>query len=747
MDVKTDFAVTGMSCAACASSVEKALGQTRGVASAGVNFATKRATVVFNPAVTGREALARAVRDAGYDVEAAAPEEPGLEEGGLTREEREAKRILLRVIVGAALSLPVLVIAMSHGSIPGLHGWWTLWLQLALTTPVMFWVGARFFISAWKGLKRFSANMDTLVALGTGAAYLYSVAVMIWPGAFGSPSRHEHGMPEVYFEAAAVVIVLVLLGKYLESRATAGTTQAVRKLAGMSAKAATVERPGGATEQVAIGEVKRGDVVVIYPGERVPVDGVVVSGSSRVDESMLTGESVPVEKIVGAMVYGGTMNFDGHMKARATKVGKESALAQIIKAVEEAQGSKPEIARLADRVSGVFVPVILMVALVTLGGWLMFGPAEYKTTLGLTAAVSVLVIACPCALGLATPTAVMVAVGTGARSGVLVRSGRALESGSKVTDVVLDKTGTITQGRPRLVGVFVSGGFSANLSEDGLLGLVASVEKGSEHPLARAVVNEAVARKLKLSEPEGFVSVPGEGVSARVDGRTVKIGKATAANGVLKQAVGRAAASGATPVCVWIDDQPAGVLALADAIKPDSAEGIARLKALGLTVTMLTGDSKGVAEEIARQAGLENVVAGATPAGKAQVIKDMQDRGRVVAMVGDGVNDAPALTQADLGIALGTGADVGISAGDVTLASGSLLGVARVIKLSKRTMRTIRQNLFWAFIYNLIGVPIAAGVFYGATGWMLSPVFASAAMALSSVSVVVNSLRLGRARQ
>ncbi len=736
-----------MTCAACANRVERALGQTPGVASAGVNFATKKATVVFDPAVTGKDALFEAVRDAGYDVEA--QPESAEDQEGLTREEREARGILLRVIVGGVLCVPVLIIAMSHGTIPGLHGWWTLWLQLALTTPVMFWVGARFFVSAFKGLKHFSANMDTLVALGTGAAYLYSVGALLWPSAFVVPGGHGHGggelMPEVYFEAAGVVIVLVLLGKYLEARATAGTTEAVRKLAGLSAKSATVEREG-ATVQVPVGDVKRGDVVVIYPGERVPVDGVVVWGVSRVDESMLTGESLPVEKGVGAEVYGGTLNFDGSMKTRATKVGKESALAQIIKAVEEAQGSKPNIARLADRVSGVFVPVILLIALATLGAWLVFGPEELKTTLAFTAAVSVLVIACPCALGLATPTAVMVAVGAGARQGLLVRSGSALETGSKVTDVVLDKTGTITEGKPRLVGTFLAGGFSGSMSEDELLRLAASVEKGSEHPLGKAIVRAAAERKIVLSEPQDFLSTAGEGVSARVGGHVVRISKPKAENGVLRQAVARAAHSGATPVCVWVDELPAAVLALADAMKADSAEGIARLKALGLNVTMLTGDSKGVAEEIARHAGVEHVVAGVTPQGKAKFVQELQAQGRVVAMVGDGVNDAPALTQADMGIALGTGADVGVSAGDVTLASGSLLGVSRVIRLSRRTMRTIRQNLFWAFIYNLIGVPLAAGVMYGVTGWMLSPVFASAAMALSSVSVVVNSLRLGRAK-
>ncbi len=733
--------VEGMTCAACANRVEHALSQTPGVSQAAVNFATKKARVEYDPALTTPEALTQAVQDAGYDI---APE-PVLTAGaqqGPSREEAQSRAILRKVILGGALSIPVVVIAMSHGAIPWLSGTWTLWLQFALTTPVIFYVGARFFTSAIKGLAHKSANMDTLVALGTGAAYLYSTVAMIWPQAFVAHEAHGHdsaAMPPVYFEAAAVVIVLVLLGKYLESRATASTTLAVKKLAGLAAKSATVERDGAAVE-VPVDQVQQGDTVIIYPGAKVPVDGVVVFGASRMDESMLTGESLPVEKNINAKVYAGTLNFDGMLKARATRVGRDSALAGIIRAVEEAQGTKPDIARLADRVSGIFVPVILAISLITLVVWLLVAPVEGRVSFALTAAVSVLVIACPCALGLATPTAVMVAVGAGARRGLLIRSGHALETGAKATDVVLDKTGTITQGTPRLIAVYPAQGWTAAQ----LVALAGSVEQGSDHPLAKAIVTGAIEQGAKLVTPQGFQAITGQGVTAQVGEYEVAIRKPGSDSAALQPWIDKAASVPATAVCVWINGQPAGVLALADAIKPDSAAVIAQIKAMGLTVTMLTGDGLAVAQAIARQAGIEQVIASVTPEGKAQFVKSLQDQGKYVVMAGDGINDAPALTQADLGIALGTGADAGIQAGDVTLASGSLTGVISVIALSRRTMRIIRENLFWAFIYNLIGIPIAAGALFPFTGWLLSPIFASAAMALSSICVVLNSLRLGK---
>jgi P-type Cu+ transporter len=736
---RKDLSIVGMTCASCVSRVERALADTPGVASAAVNLATQKAAVVYDPALTNPEALAQSVRDIGYDIE---PEStPSDNPGQPTHEETRSQAILLRVIAGGILSLPVVVIAMSHGRIPWLTGPWTLWLQFALTTPVIFWVGARFFTSAVKGLARRSANMDTLVALGTGAAYLYSTIALLWPSVFIAQATHAHAnpMPQVYFEAAAVVIVLVLLGKYLEFRATASTTTAVKKLAGLAAKSATIERDGKAME-VPVEQVQVGDTVIIYPGAKAPVDAVVISGGSHMDEAMLTGESLPVEKTVGSPVYAGTLNFDGLLKARATKVGSASALAGIIRAVQEAQGTKPDIARLADKVSGIFVPIILLISLLTLITWLIFGPIDNRLPIALTTAVSVLVIACPCALGLATPTAVMVAIGAGARQGLLVRSGQALETGAKATDIVLDKTGTITQGAPKLTAVYPLEGWS----QAQILSLAASVEQGSDHPLARAIVAAAAEQGAGVTNPESFLSTPGQGVTATVGGRHVALTKPGTRNGPLQSLIDQATASAATSVLVWVDSKPAGVIALADAIKPDSPAVIARLRKLGFTVTMLTGDSQGVAQAIARQAGIDHVVAGVTPQGKAQFVQSLQAQGKVVVMVGDGVNDAPALTQADLGIAIGTGADAGIQSGDITLASNSLAGVQHIIELSRRTMRIIRENLFWAFVYNLIGIPLAAGALYPFTGWLLSPIFASAAMALSSICVVLNSLRLGR---
>ena len=799
---RTDLPIEGMTCASCANTIERRLAKQPGVTSASVNFATKVATVKYDPAATGPAALAKAVDDIGYKALVPPPKHPtghaganpphGLEghdhaamlaaqagaghgahaghamSGGGGGEdhsshmnvgEAEAKRLLTKTIVGAVLSLPVLVIAMSHGKIAALNVPWINWLQLALTTPVMFWCGWQFFRSAWKGLRHVSANMDTLVAMGTGAAYLYSLAATIWPGFFagvgGGAAQGAHAgeamsgmtMVPVYYEAAAVIIVLILLGKYFEARATGRTSAAIKRLIGMQAKTARVMRNG--TEQdVPIESVVVGDRVLVRPGEKIPVDGSVESGESAVDESMLTGESVPVEKGAGDSVFGATMNTTGALRLVASKVGADSALQQIVRLVQEAQGSKAPIARLADRISGVFVPIVIAIALVTFVAWWFASPVESRLSMALVTAVSVLIIACPCALGLATPTAIMVGTGRGAEKGILIKGGEALETAHKLTAIVLDKTGTITHGKPAVTDIIPAPG--GPLDEIELLRLAASAEQHSEHPLATAIVREAKARGLALTEPIGFQAVVGHGIEASVDGHAVLVGKGALLaqrriTSVLEDKAASLAATGRTPMFVAVDGREAGIIAVADTLRPESKEAIATMHALGLRVVMMTGDNQRTAEAVASQVGVDVVFAEVLPKDKADKVKALQAEGYVVGMVGDGINDAPALAQADVGLAVGTGTDVAMESADITLMRGDLRTVPEAIALSHATMRTIKQNLFWAFIYNVVGIPIAAGVLFPFTGWLLSPIIASAAMALSSVSVVLNSLRLARA--
>jgi len=792
---RADLPIEGMTCASCANRIEKRLSKQPGVTSANVNFATKVATVKYDPAATGPETLAKAVDDIGYKAvvpparrnavnpahghaghdHAAmlAAQGAGAHAGhamssGAGGEdhsahmnvgEAETRRLLTKMIVGAALSLPVLVITMSHGKIEAFNVSWINWLQLALTTPVMFWCGWQFFRSAWKGLRHFSANMDTLVAMGTGAAYLYSLAATIWPGFFagvgGTGVNVAHGeaamggmtMVPVYYEAAAVIIVLILLGKYFEARATGRTSAAIKRLIGMQARTARVVRDG--TEQdVPIESVVVGDRVLVRPGEKIPVDGSVESGQSAVDESMLTGESVPVEKAAGDNVFGATMNTTGALRLVATKVGADSALQQIVRLVQEAQGSKAPIARLADKISGVFVPIVIAIALITFVVWWFASPVDSRLSMALVTAVSVLIIACPCALGLATPTAIMVGTGRGAEKGILIKGGEALETAHKLTAIVLDKTGTITHGKPAVTDIIPAPG--GRLDERELLRLAASAEQHSEHPLAAAIVREATARGLPLTEPIGFQAVVGHGVEATVEGRAVLVGKAAllaqrTIPSTLAEKAAALAAMGRTPMFVAVDGREAGIIAVADTVRPESKEAIATMHALGLRVVMMTGDNQRTAEAVAAQVGVDVVFADVLPKDKADKVKALQAEGQVVGMVGDGINDAPALAQADVGLAVGTGTDVAMESADITLMRGDLRAVPQAIALSHATMRTIKQNLFWAFIYNVVGIPIAAGVLFPFTGWLLSPIIASAAMAFSSVSVVLNSLRL-RAR-
>ncbi|MFM9996919.1 MAG: heavy metal translocating P-type ATPase [Phycisphaerales bacterium] len=765
---RADFPIGGMTCAACAGRIEKRLGRQPGVSAAHVNFATKIATVRYDPATTEPATLARVVEEIGYsaivpDSSATgggprARADHGEHAAHLTIDETEARGLLTRTVVGAVLSIPVLVIAMAHGTVEAFNTPWINWVQLALTTPVLFWCGSRFFRSAWKGLRHGSANMDTLVALGTGAAYLASLIATVRPefiaglsGAAAHTATADGGAPgivPVYYEAASVIIVLILLGKLLEARATGRTTAAITRLIGLQPRTARVVR-GGAEHDVPVEGVAVGDLLLVRPGETVPVDGQVESGQSAVDESMLTGESLPVDKGLGEQVFGATMNTTGVLRVRAIRVGEDTALSRIVRLVREAQGSKAPLARLADRVSGVFVPVVIVVAAVTFAAWWVASPADTRLSLSLMTAVSVLIIACPCALGLATPTAIMVGTGRGAERGILIRSGAALEAAHRLTVVVLDKTGTITEGKPALTDLNLPPG--AVLTEPAMLCAAASAEKSSEHPLARAIVRAATERGLPLAEPTTFRALIGRGVEATIDGHAVLVGTAALLTdrGVAVTLAARAAelaSLGRTPMFVAIDGREAGLLGVADTIKPGSKGAIARLRAMGLRVVMMTGDNRRTADAVGAEVGVDQVFAEVLPEGKAERVAALRAEGHVVGMVGDGINDAPALAGADVGISLGTGTDAAIESSDITLIRGDLRAVPEAIALSRATMRTIRGNLFWAFAYNVLSIPIAAGVLYPFTGWLLSPMIASATMALSSVSVVLNSLRLRRAR-
>ena len=740
-----DVPVQGMHCAACAARIETALAKAPGVARAGVNFATGRATVAYDPAATSPEALRDVVRATGYDAllpDTAASGTP--DDQSQAAAEAEYRRLRVKLIVAAALTVPVLVLAMAGHLVPAWEAALAFparpWIELALTTPVLFWAGWDFLAGAWKAARHRAADMNTLVAVGTLSAYLYSLAATVVPSWF--VTGHAHGgaaMAGVYYEVAASIVVLILLGNLLQARATTRARGAIRALIGLSPRTARVERDGRETD-VPIGDVRVGDVVLVRPGEKVPVDGAVVDGASSVDESMLTGEPLPVAKAAGDTVVGGTLNTTGAFRFRATRVGADTVLQQIVRMVQQAQGSKAPIQRLADRISGVFVPVVLCLAVVTFVAWYDLAPADTRLAQALIAAVAVLIIACPCALGLATPTAILVGTGRGAQAGILIKGGEALELAHRVTAVVLDKTGTVTEGKPVVTDVRPAGGFT-----DGeLLRLAASAERGSEHPLAAALLKGATDRGLTLASPRNFTAVAGHGLDAEVDGRRVLIGnrKLLADRGIAADGADDLAAAGKTPVFVAVDGAFAGVVAVADRPKPEARAAVERLKADGLTVVMLTGDTARTAEAIAREVGIDRVIANVLPGAKADAVAGLQAEGHVVAMVGDGINDAPALAQADVGIAMGTGTDVAIEAADVTLMTGHLTGVERAIALSRATMRTVRQNLFFAFAYNVLGIPLAAGVLYPLTGWLLSPIVASAAMALSSVSVVTNALRL-----
>jgi P-type Cu+ transporter len=755
---KSVFEVDGMTCASCVARVEKALSEVNGVVSANVNLATERATVTYNPEETGFVKMARAVDAAGYKLR-----EPEEGEEGRDRErkirERETKLLKIKLIYSATSAALIMFLSMLGMHIPGLMSIpdRTMFIILfILATPVQFWPGLTFYRGAFKAARHGTTDMNTLIAVGTTAAYLYSVVATFFPS-FISGTGLELA---VYYDASATIIALILLGRFLEARAKGRTSEAIRRLMDLQARIARVIRDGEEMD-VPIEEVRVGDLVAVRPGEKIPIDGTVAEGRSSVDESMLTGESLPVEKGPGDEITGATVNGTGSFRFRVTRVGGDTVLAQIIRLVEEAQGSKAPIQRLADVIASFFVPIVIGIAIVTFIVWYFIGPPP-ALTYAILNFTAVLVIACPCALGLATPTAVVVGTGRGAEHGVLVRSAEALERLHQIDTVLLDKTGTLTLGQPRATDILALPPYS----REGVLELAAAAERGSEHPLGAAIVRAASEEGIEPPRAAEFAAVPGKGVEAVVNGKRVALGNLAlmTERGIPvpeEGEVSRLLAGGKTVMFLGVDGRLAGIIGLADTLKPEAANVVRALEQMGIKVVMVTGDNPRTAAAIAREAGIKDVLAGVLPEHKAREVKRLREAGRVVAMVGDGINDAPALAAADVGIAIGTGTDVAMETADITLISGDLSGVVTAISLSKRTMRVIKQNLFWAFAYNTALIPVAAGVlylFFGRGGvpqglhyilgdyGFLNPILAAAAMAASSITVVSNSLRLKRFR-
>ncbi|OGA08595.1 MAG: copper-translocating P-type ATPase [Betaproteobacteria bacterium RIFCSPLOWO2_02_64_14] len=739
-----EFPIRGMTCASCVARVERVLNKLHGVIEARVNLASESARVRYSPASAGLPEFRKAIGEAGYEV----PEEAtqAADSAGDAQRERELALMRRELAVGIGLSIPVAVLAMGMYYPPFLH-----WLEsfgltdpvinfilFALATPVMVWPGRRFFVSGWKAYRHLSPDMNSLVMTGTGAAYLYSLVVTFAPHVLPENARHT------YFEAAAVVITLVFLGKFLEAVAKGRASDAIRKLLGLKARTARVLREGK-EEEIPIEAVRPGDIMSVRPGEKVPVDGTISRGSSYVDESMITGEPVPVAKQPGDKVIGATINQNGAFQFKAEAVGADTVLAQIIRLVQGAQSAKLPIQSLADRVVAVFTPIVLVIAVLTATIWLAFGPAP-ALTFALVNAVAVLVIACPCAMGLATPAAVMVGTGRAAELGVLFRRGEALETLSRVKAVVLDKTGTLTRGKPELTDLAVVEGFD----ETEVRALIAAAEAPSEHPVAQAIVKAAREQGLEIPEARDFAAVPGYGAEAKVNGRQIHVGadrymaQLGLDVGPFSDVARRLADEGKTPLYAAVDSRLAAALAVSDPIKPGAREAIAQLHAMGMQVAMITGDNRRTAQAIARQLGIDHVLAEVLPEGKAQAVAEIQKRVGRTAFVGDGINDAPALAQADVGLAMGSGTDVAIETADVTIMNSEAQSIPAALTVARKTLRTIRVNLFWAFFYNVILIPVAAGVLYPSTGWLLNPVLAGAAMGLSSVFVLTNSLRLKR---
>lgn len=744
---RIDLPVEGMTCAACVRRIERALQSTDGIHEAKVNLVTRTATVTFDPRTASRATVVSAIQKAGYDV----PENSPVNDKRLALAERarladesldhERRSLWRNFIVAATITLPLLILGMSHGRIPGADGPTGRWIQWILATIVMIGPGRKFFRLSWNALQHRSADMNTLVSLGTGAAWLYSTIAVAAPNVF---PHAEHGlMPHVYFEAAGAIITFVLLGKILETHARTRLTDAVRGLVSLQPKTARRLR-NDSEEEIPTTQLEKGDLVRVRPGERIPSDAEVVSGQSAVDESMLTGESIPIDKNPGARVFGGTLNQSGQLLVRITKTGSDTALSQIVQAVEDAQGSKAPIARLADTVSGIFVPIVLILATIAFAAWFFVDPTATGFSVAMERFVAVLVIACPCALGLATPAAVAVGTGRGAELGLLVKGGSALEAASHINTVLFDKTGTLTAGRPQLSAVIAT----ENISENDLLFLVGSAELGSEHPIAKALVEGARHRSLALIEPQSFHADAGGGIVARMKNREVRIGTARylAEQQIdassLEEKAQSLAHRGQTPSFVAVDGKLAGLVAVADLPTDEAKQTVRALQDLGVRIAMVTGDREATAQAVAKTLDITDVYAEVRPEEKARIVSEERAKGYSVAMVGDGINDAPALAGAHVGIAVASGTDIAVAAADIALLRGGIASLPIALGLARATMRTIKQNLFWAFVYNAIGIPIAAGALYPFTGWLLSPVLASAAMSLSSVSVLLSSLRL-----
>ena len=736
--------IGGMTCAACANRIERVLSKKEGVLRASVNFATENATVEYDPQKIRLSAIRQAIEDIGY--KALSIEKKTVDEDKL-RKEKEIRTLWTKFIVSAVFAVPLLYLAMAPMiawlpfPIPGFlepmhHPLNYALAQIILVIPVIV-AGRKFYTVGFKALIQRSPNMDSLIAVGTSAAVIYSLysTWWIWSG-------NMHAVENLYFETAGVIITLILLGKSLEAVSKGKTSEAIKKLMGLAPKTAIVIQDGKETE-IPIDEVEIGDVILVRPGEKIPVDGEIIEGHTAIDESMLTGESIPVDKKVGDKVYAASLNTNGMIRFKATRVGSDTALAQIIRLVEEAQGSKAPIAKLADIVSGYFVPIVVAIAVLAFAGWLIAGKS---LVFALTIFISVLVIACPCALGLATPTAIMVGTGKGAEYGILIKSGEALEITHRINTIVFDKTGTITEGKPEVTDIITAAG----VSREFLLNMAASGEKGSEHPLGKAIVRKAEEEKLELAKVERFEAIPGHGIEVVIEGRNVLIGnrKLMEERGIfldeLSDQSDRLANEGKTPMYVAVDNHMSGIIAVADVVKENSARAIKQLQAMGIEVVMITGDNRKTAEAIAKQVGIDRVLAEVLPQDKSHAVKKLQAEGKKVAMVGDGINDAPALVQADIGIAIGSGTDVAMESADIVLMKSDLMDVPTAIHLSRSTIRTIKQNLFWAFGYNVAGIPIAAGLLYLFGGPLLNPMFAAAAMSLSSVSVLTNALRLKR---
>lgn len=738
---KKTLKIGGMTCASCANAVERSVGKLEGIIEAGVNLATEKLSVEFDEGKTGIEQIKAAVKKAGYEI---VENDNG---GQIDRErehhEKEMRSLWSKFVISAVFTAPLLYIAMGHMLrmplpniiMPHTNPLNFGLIQLVLVLPVIA-AGYRFYTVGFSKLVRLEPNMDSLIAVGTSAAFLYGVyaIIQIIKGNTGYAS-------DLYFETAGMIITLILLGKYLEAISKGKTSEAIRKLMGLTPKTATVINDGKEMT-IPIEEVEVGDIILVKPGEKIPVDGEVIEGRTSVDESMLTGESIPVEKNPGSRVVGASLNKNGTIRFKAAKVGKDTALAQIIKLVEDAQGSKAPIAKMADIIAGYFVPVVMAIAVISGLTWYISG---MSAIFSLTIFISVLVIACPCALGLATPTAIMVGTGKGAEYGVLIKGGEALESAYSIKTVVLDKTGTITEGKPVVTDIITANGFS----ETQLLQLSASAEKGSEHPLGEAIVNSASEKGIEILESEGFEAIPGHGIQVVINGRKLLLGNKKLMDDrnieiTLQKESDRLAEEGKTPMFIADDNKFAGIVAVADIIKPGSKKAVEALQNMGIEVAMITGDNRRTAQAIAKQVGIDRVMAEVLPQDKADEIKKLQADGNKVAMVGDGINDAPALAQADIGIAIGSGTDVAMESADIVLMRSDLMDVPAAIQLSKKTIRNIKQNLFWAFAYNSLGIPVAAGVLYIFGGPRLNPMISAAAMAFSSVSVVTNALRLKR---